>query len=121
MTVAAVYKDRRPIEIFFKTMKQNLKIESFLGTSRNAILSQIWVAMIAYLLLSYMKFISRHKWTINCLMKILPTILFSRRALMEWLHHPFGEPPRNPVPRFQLELIHELFWTAMFVFLTTAD
>ena len=47
-TVAAVYKDRWQIEIFFKNLKQNLKIKSFFGTSRNAMMSQIWVAMIAY-------------------------------------------------------------------------
>ena len=104
-TIAAVYKDRWQIEIFFKTIKQNLKIKSFLGTSRNAILSQIWVAMIAYLLLSYMKFVSMYKWTINGLMKILPTLLFSRRCLWEWLNYPFGKPPDIPKPSIQLELI----------------
>ena len=52
-TISALYKERWQIEIFFKTIKQNLKIKSFLGTSRNAVLSQIWVAMIAYLLLAY--------------------------------------------------------------------
>ena len=104
-TVAAVYKDRWQIEIFFKTMKQSLKIKSFLGTSRNAILSQIWVAMIAYLLLSYMKFLSTYKWTINSLMKILPTILFSRRSLWEWLNYPFGKSPPKIESFVQLELL----------------
>jgi hypothetical protein len=104
-TVAAVYKDRWQIEIFFKTIKQNLKIKSFLGTSRNAILSQIWVAMITYLLLAYMKFISTYKWTINSLMKVLPTLLFSRRNLREWLNYPFGQPPPKPEKSLQLELL----------------
>lgn len=104
-TVAAVYKDRWQIEIFFKMMKQNLKIKSFLGTSRNAIMSQIWVAMIAYLLLAYMKFMSTCKWTINSLMKILPTLLFSRRDLWEWLNYPFGKPPPKPVKSLQLKLL----------------
>ena len=104
-TVAAVYKDRWQIEIFFKTMKQNLKIKSFLGTSRNAILSQIWVAMIAYLLLCYMKFVSMYKWTINTLMKVLPTLLFSRRNLWEWMSYPFGKPPPKIESSVQLELI----------------
>jgi IS4 transposase len=104
-TVAAVYKDRWQIEIFFKAMKQNLKIKSFLGTSTNAILSQIWVAMIAYLLLSYMKFLSMYKWTINRLMSILPTLLFSRRNLWEWLNYPFGKPPGECDYSIQLELI----------------
>lgn len=104
-TVAAVYKDRWQIEIFFKTMKQNLKIKSFLGTSKNAILSQIWVAMIAYLLLCYMKFVSTYNWTINSLMKVLPTLLFSRRDLWVWLNYPFGRPPPKVEFAVQLELI----------------
>ena len=104
-TIAAVYKDRWQIEIFFKTIKQNLKIKSFLGTSKNAILSQIWVAMIVYLLLSYMKFLSANRWTINSLTKILPTILFSRRDLWDWLNEPFGEPPPSIQGSIQLELI----------------
>jgi IS4 transposase len=104
-TVASVYKDRWQIEIFFKMMKQNLKIKSFLGTTRNAMLSQIWVAMIAYLLLSYMKFMSTYKWTVNSLMKVLPTVLFSRRDLIEWLHHPFGSPPLPPDESLQLVLL----------------
>jgi transposase len=104
-TIGAIYKDRWQIEIFFKTIKQNLKIKSFLGTSKNAILSQIWVAMIAYLLLSYMKFLSTYQWTINSLSKILPMLLFSRRNLWDWLNEPFGEPPPPIYDSGQLELI----------------
>ena len=104
-TVAAVYKERWQIEIFFKTMKQNLKITSFLGTSRNAILSQIWVAMIGYLLLSYLKFISTHRWTIGSLMNVIPTLLFARRGLIEWLQYPFGRPPDSSPPGLQLEFL----------------
>lgn len=104
-TIGAVYKDRWQIEIFFKTIKQNLKVKSFLGTSKNAILSQIWVAMIAYLLLSYMKFLSSYQWTINSLAKILPTLLFSCRNLWDWLNEPFGEPPPAFYNTGQLELI----------------
>jgi len=104
-TVAAVYKDRWQIEIFFKTIKQNLKIKSFLGTSRNAILSQIWVAMIAYLLLSYLKFVSMYKWTVHSLMKVLPTLVFSRRNLWSWINDPFGEPPPKILNPLQLELL----------------
>ena len=104
-TVAAVYKDRWQIEIFFKAMKQNLKIKSFLGTSRNAILIQIWTAMISYLLLSYLKFLSTHKWTIGSLMNIIPMLLFSRRCLWEWLNKPFGIPPAPPDLSIQMELL----------------
>ena len=104
-TVAAVYKDRWQIEIFFKAMKQNLKIKSFLGTSRNAILIQIWTAMISYLLLSYLKFLSTYKWTIGSLMNIIPMLLFSRRCLWEWLNKPFGIPQAPPGLSFQMELL----------------
>ena len=104
-TVAAVYKDRWQIEIFFKTMKQNLKIKSFLGTSKNAMLSQIWVAMIAYLLLSYMKFLSVYKWSINKLMNVLPVILFSRKDLWLWLNKPFDFPKAPATLSLQMELL----------------
>ena len=104
-TVAAVYKDRWQIEIFFKNLKQNLKIKSFLGTSRNAMLSQIWVAMIAYLLLSYMRFLSTFKWTINKLMAVLPVILFSRKDLWVWLNKPFDSQHNSVSQSLQLELL----------------
>lgn len=104
-TVAAVYRDRWQIEIFFKNMKQYLKIKSFLGTSKNAILCQIWVALIAYLLLSYMKFISRHAWTISKLMNVIPIILFAKTDLLLWLNDPFGVSRFSPKDPEQLALI----------------
>ena len=104
-TVASVYKDRWQIEIFFKNLKQNLKIKSFLGTSKNAMMSQIWVAMIAYLLLSYMKFLSSFKWTINKLMGVLPVILFSRKDLWAWLNEPFDFRRKDVSQSLQLELL----------------
>jgi hypothetical protein len=88
-TIAAVYKDRWSIEIFFKEIKQNLKVKSFLGTSRNAIQCQLWVALTVYLLLSYLKFLSRYKWTITKLMNVLPIIIFSKIDLWIWLNNPF--------------------------------
>ncbi len=58
-TIAAIYKQRWQIELFFKWIKQNLKIKTFLGTSKNAVMAQVWVAMIYYLLLAYIKFMSK--------------------------------------------------------------
>jgi IS4 transposase len=55
-TIALIHKDRWQIELFFKTIKQLLKVKSFVGTSRNALLSQLWAALIAYLFLAYLKF-----------------------------------------------------------------
>lgn len=51
-TISKIYKERWQIELFFKSLKQQLKVKSFLGTSKNALLSQLWVALIAYLMLS---------------------------------------------------------------------
>lgn len=104
-TIAAIYKDRWQIEIFFKTMKQKMKVKSFLGTSKNAILNQIWTALIAYLLASYLKFTSKTKWTINMIMDILPTILFARRCLWTWLTDPGGKSETQCNNSIQLDLI----------------
>ncbi|MEK7731553.1 MAG: IS4 family transposase [Planctomycetota bacterium] len=103
-TIARIYKERWQIELFFKTIKQQLKIKSFVGTSRNALLSQLWVALITYLLLSYLKFRSKFLWSIYTLCSILPTNLFSKRNLWDWLNAPFHERSRKPVNQYQLEL-----------------
>ncbi len=87
LTIAKIYKERWQIELFFKTLKQQLKVKSFIGTSKNALLSQLWVALIAYLLLSYLKFKSR----IYTLCSVLPTNLFARRDLWDWLNAPFHQ------------------------------
>ena len=60
-TIAAIYKDRWEIELFFKALKQNLKVKSFVGTSRNALLIQIWTALIAMLLLKWLHHLSKAK------------------------------------------------------------
>ena len=68
-------------------------------------MSQIWVAMVAYLLLSYMKFLSTFKWTINKLMGVLPMILFSRKDLWAWLNEPFDFHRKDVSQSLQLELL----------------
>ncbi len=57
-TIAAIYKDRWQIEIFLKTIKQNLKIKKFFGTTKNAVMTQIWIALITHLILHYLKMLS---------------------------------------------------------------
>lgn len=104
-TIAAVYKDRWQIEIFFKAMKQRLKIKSFVGTSRNALLTQITSALIAYLLLSYMKFLSKSRWTVWNLTAVIPTLLFSTKDLLLWLQDPFNLKESETYSSLQLELI----------------
>lgn len=107
-TISKIYKDRWKIEIFFKTIKQNLKIKSFIGTSKNAILSQVWVALITYLLLSYLRFKSKHNWSIHRLSEAFQGSLFARRNLWEWLDNPFskkkGKSPPDKISGYQMEL-----------------
>jgi hypothetical protein len=84
-TIADIYKDRWQIELFFKWIKQNLKIKSFWGTSENAVMSQIWVAMIFYLLVSYIKFQTKSVLSILEFTRIIRATLFQRVALMDLL------------------------------------
>jgi len=103
-TIAQIYKDRWQIELFFKALKQQMKVKSFVGTSRNALLSQLWIALTAYLLLAYLKFRSRFSWSLYTLSAILPTNLFSRRNLGDWLNAPFHPRSLSPPPEPQLQL-----------------
>jgi hypothetical protein len=95
-TIASIYKDRWQIEIFFKTIKQNLKIKTFVGTSRNALLTQIWTALIAILVLKYLKFRSTLGWSLSNLVAMLRYNLFTYRDLWTWLDNPFETPPIVP-------------------------
>lgn len=92
-TIAAIYKDRWQIEIFFKTLKQNLKIKTFVGTSPNALLIQIWTALIAILILKYLKFRSTFGWSLSNLVAMLRYNLFAYRDLWAWINNPFEAPP----------------------------
>jgi Transposase DDE domain/Domain of unknown function (DUF4372) len=95
-TIAAIYKDRWEIELFFKALKQNLKVKSFVGTSRNALLIQIWTALIAMLLLKWLHHLSKAKWSFSNLASMLRLNLFTYRDLLRWLENPFGTPPLVP-------------------------
>lgn len=95
-TIAAIYKDRWEIELFFKALKQNLKVKSFVGTSRNALLIQIWTALIAMLLLKWLHHLSKAQWSLSNLASMLRMNLFTYRDLRRWLENPFGTPPLVP-------------------------
>jgi hypothetical protein len=95
-TIAAIYKDRWQIEIFFKILKQNLKIKTFVGTSANALKIQIWTALIAILLLKILQFRSRLPWSLSNLVALLRFNLFTYRDLWAWVNDPFETPPRPP-------------------------
>jgi len=82
-TIAAIYKARWKIELFFKWIKQNLKIKSFMGTSKNAVLTQIWIALCVYLLIAYMKFSSKSKRSMMQILRLLETNLFEKWLLSD--------------------------------------
>ena len=80
-TIAAIYKDRWQVELFFKAIKQNLKIKSFVGTSKNAILTQVWIALIAYLLVSFAKHHAQQGWTMQRMLRIIQVNIFEQKTL----------------------------------------
>jgi hypothetical protein len=82
-TIAQIYKSRWQIELFFKWIKQNLKIKSFLGTNKNAVLTQIWVAMCYYLLLTYIKYQTKYGSSLLQLSRVIREMLFERKALID--------------------------------------
>ena len=92
-TIAAIYKDRWEIEIFFKELKQNLKIKTFVGTSANAVRIQIWTALIAMLILRFLQLRAQFHWSLSNLIALLRMNLFTHRDLWAWLNHPFDVPP----------------------------
>jgi IS4 transposase len=97
-TIAAIYKDRWEIELFFKALKQNLKVKSFVGTSENALRIQIWTALIAMLLLKWLHYLSQAQWSFSNLASLLRLNLFTYRDIQEWLNHPFTTDPIVPMP-----------------------
>jgi putative transposase len=99
-TIADIYKQRWQVELFFKWIKQNLKIKSFLGTSENAVMTQIMVALCNYLLLAFLKFKSKASVSLQKIIQLLQTNLFSRRPLMEL----FEVSSRERPPDAQLKL-----------------
>ena len=102
-TIAAIYKDRWQVELFFKAIKQNLKIKAFVGTSRNAVLTQLWIAMITYLLVAIARHSARAGWTVQRVLRVIQLNLFERRSLKDILD---PDPPRKkkgePQMRFAL-------------------
>jgi len=84
-TIADIYKARWQVELFFKWIKQNLKIKSFVGTSKNAVMTQIWIALCVYLLLAYIKFKSKLTKSMQQMLRLLQLNLFEKRDLMTLL------------------------------------
>ena len=101
-TIGRIYRDRWEIELFFKVLKQHLKIKTFVGTSPNALKTQIWTALIAVLLLKYLQFRSKCNLPLCRLAALLRLNLFSYRNLWDWLDDPFETPPKLPNPQLRL-------------------
>ena len=94
-TVADIYKSRWEVELFFKWIKQNLRIKSFVGTSRNAVMTQLWIALCVCLLLAYVKFANRSAWSMQEILRLMQLNLFERRPLLELLEPDTGPPAPN--------------------------
>lgn len=90
-TISELYRSRWQIEIFFKEIKQHLKIKSFIGTSENAVMIQIWSAMITILMLKFLKSIANYSWHLSNLVSFLRLNLFVKISLQKWLDEPFEE------------------------------
>lgn len=91
-TIADIYKQRWQVELFFKWIKQNLKIKAFLGNSINAVMTQIWVALCTHLLLAYLKYSAKLSWSLQKMLRLLQLNLFMRRDLLGLLR---GDPPER--------------------------
>ncbi len=98
-TISAIYKDRWQIELFFKALKQNLKIKTFVGTSANAVRIQIWTALIALLILRFLQLKSTGGWSLSNLVALLRMNLFTHRNLWAWLDQPFDTPHASDAPQ----------------------
>lgn len=97
-TIADIYKERWQIELFFKALKQNLKVKTFIGTSENALRIQIWTALIAMLIFKWLHHRSTADWSLSILASLLRMNLFTYRDLYDWLDDPYDTPPDYSVP-----------------------
>lgn len=100
--VALAYKERWRIEVFFKFLKQHLRVKSFVGTSVNAVMIQIWTAMIAFALLKYLQAKAAYKWNMSNLSNFLRMASFAKIHLFDWLDHPVEV--EKPPPKGQIQL-----------------
>lgn len=86
--IAQLYRSRWQIELFFKWVKQHLKIKSFLGTSRNAVMTQVWMALCVYLLVAYLKFMTKVPWRLYEVYKRIQAAALEYVDLKELLQRP---------------------------------
>ena len=103
-TLARIYKERWQIELFFKALKQGMKIKTFVGTSENAVQIQIWTALIAMLILKFLQLKSTFNWSLSNLIALLRQQPFVHRDLWTWINDPFQAPPEVEDPQLMLPL-----------------
>ena len=103
-TIAAVYKDRWQIELLFKALKQSLRIKTFVGTTANALKTQIWTALIALVAIKYLQMKASFAWSLSNLVALLRQQLFVYRDLWAWLDEPFQAPPVQAAAQMGLGL-----------------
>ena len=103
-TIAAVYKERWQIELFFRALKQSLRVKTFVGTSAQALKTQLWTALIAMLLVKYLQLKSTFGWSLSNLVALLRQQLFVYRDLWVWINDPFQPPPISETRPEQLAL-----------------
>ncbi len=92
-TIADLYKARWEIEVFFRDIKQLLHIKTFIGTSKNAVMIQIWTALITILIIKAMKNQARYGWHLSNLVAFIRLNIFVKIELQKWLDQPFEDPP----------------------------
>jgi len=103
-TIAGIYRERWQVELFFKALKQSCKIKTFVGTSANAVKTQVWTALIAMLILRYLQLKARFGWALANLLALLRQQLFVHRDLWDWLNEPFQPPPPPACQQLPLPL-----------------
>ena len=111
--IAALYRDRWLIESFFKEIKQLLRIKSFMGTSANAVLIQVWTAMIAFLLVRYLQTLAKQreiKWNTSNLVVFLRLNLLNKTNLWYWLYNPYKSIHAKPPDLHQGDLFAKNSW-----------
>lgn len=86
--IAELYRKRWQIELFFKKLKQNLKIKSFIGTSENAVMMQVWTAAVATMLIEILRRLSRYSWSFSRLLKLVGLNLLTYKKLNVWINRP---------------------------------
>lgn len=104
-TISELYKSRWQIEIFFRDIKNLLHIKSFIGTSENAVMIQIWTALITILILKFLQAIAKYGWRLSNLVAFIRLNLFVKIDLQKWLDKPFEQPPNKPSPQIQRVLL----------------